>query len=665
MSRSTAACSSARSRTSALAHADHAGGPSSTATCRPRRRRARGLVEPALVAGDERHPRAPFREEPRGGEPDAARSAGHDHVLARQRRSRPDRATIPSLGTVPGVPRRAILLLTTVALVLAGTTDPGPIAAERRGGRCPAFHVQGSVEQVAVTGAEKGATAKLVSTAAEPSPSGRSTARAPPCSATSRRAPATASRSAAPAAPTVTVTSADRHPDPSLYTSQHLDAGFGYIKTRDGTLLSANVQPARAGRGRPLPHRGRVLGLRPVEPRRPPTGVGHRADPRLRDGGREPARHRLLGRGVRLLRTAPVARRLRRDRDRRRAAVGRATARSAWSASRTRASTPALRRRDPASAPRRDHAALGDRRHVPDAVPRRDPERRLRGRWGEGPPGRRAPGGVEVGAGADRQRRHDVRGEPGAAAADPDVLRPRSPSSGHDRVPADDALAPATFVDKINVPVFLAGSWQDEETGGHFPEMLDDFAPGVPVKFTLMNGVHSDSLGPEVITRWAEFLDFYVARRVPTISPAARVLAAACSSRLRTAPASRCPPDRFDPNTDYAAALAAYQAEPPVRVLFDSGAGGPPGAPIAAFETTVRRRGRRRRAPRARGTSSPTARSAPDAPAAATADRLHLRPGGVPRTDAERPRCRRRRTSSPARRRSTGSRCPTARRSPT
>ena len=38
-----------------------------------------------------------------------------------------------------------------------------------------------------------------------------------------------------------------------------------------------------------------------------------------------------------------------------------------------------------------------------------------------------------------------------------------------------DSLAPATFVDKINVPVFIAGAWQDEQTGGRFPAMLDKF----------------------------------------------------------------------------------------------------------------------------------------------------------------------------------------------
>src|SRR5262249_25686962 len=32
---------------------------------------------------------------------------------------------------------------------------------------------------------------------------------------------------------------------------------------------------------------------------------------------------------------------------------------------------------------------------------------------------------------------------------------------------------------------------------------------------------------------------------------------------------------------------AEYEAEPPVRVLFESGAGGPAGAPLAAFDTTL------------------------------------------------------------------------------
>src|SRR4029450_5508794 len=93
-----------------------------------------------------------------------------------------------------------------------------------------------------------------------------------------------------------------------------------------------------------------------------------------------------------------------------------------------------------------------------------------------------------------------------------------------------DALAPANFVNRIDVPVFIAGAWQDEETGAHFAEMLDRFAPHVGVKATLVNGMHSDSLGPALLTRWAEFLDFYVARRVPTVSPSTRLVASVALS---------------------------------------------------------------------------------------------------------------------------------------
>jgi hypothetical protein len=47
------------------------------------------------------------------------------------------------------------------------------------------------------------------------------------------------------------------------------------------------------------------------------------------------------------------------------------------------------------------------------------------------------------------------------------------------------------------------------------------------------------------------------------------------------------PPDRFAGETDYDAALACYEAEPPIRVLFDNGAGAAsPGAPVAGFEAS-------------------------------------------------------------------------------
>ena len=38
-----------------------------------------------------------------------------------------------------------------------------------------------------------------------------------------------------------------------------------------------------------------------------------------------------------------------------------------------------------------------------------------------------------------------------------------------------DPLAPITFVNKINVPVFLACQWTDEQTGGHCPTLAEHF----------------------------------------------------------------------------------------------------------------------------------------------------------------------------------------------
>ncbi len=151
--------------------------------------------------------------------------------------------------------------------------------------------------------------------------------------------------------------------------------------------------------------------------------------------------------------------------------------------------------------------------------------------------------------------------------------------------PGSDAIAPVTFVDRIDVPVFIAGSWQDEETGAHFAHMLDRFAPDVPLKATVMNGVHSDGLAPEVVTRWLEFLDFYVERAVPSVPITARVLASTVLRRYF--PESfEFPADRFDPDGDFDAQLAEYEAEPRVRVRFDVGADAD-GDPVAAFERTA------------------------------------------------------------------------------
>ena len=132
-----------------------------------------------------------------------------------------------------------------------------------------------------------------------------------------------------------------------------------------------------------------------------------------------------------------------------------------------------------------------------------------------------------------------------------------------------DTLAPITFVNKIKVPVFIAGAWQDEQTGGHFPAMLDKFTSSPHVYVTLMNGLHTEALSFPVLGRYAEFLDFYVAKKVPdlsTLNSIAPLVGSAIWGVNSFAPFE----SRFA-GVPYDQALASFEAEPPVRILFEQG----------------------------------------------------------------------------------------------
>ncbi len=150
---------------------------------------------------------------------------------------------------------------------------------------------------------------------------------------------------------------------------------------------------------------------------------------------------------------------------------------------------------------------------------------------------------------------------------------------------AGDSLAPRTFVDKINVPVYLSGQFQDEQTGGHFSTMVPDFTAAPELRVTLTNGTHVEPLGPEQMARLLEFVDFYVGHRKPKVSPLLRAAIGTVYEGLFGYSGATLPPDRFDGYASYADALAAYQAEPPVRVLWENGAGHAPGEPYATAET--------------------------------------------------------------------------------
>lgn len=145
------------------------------------------------------------------------------------------------------------------------------------------------------------------------------------------------------------------------------------------------------------------------------------------------------------------------------------------------------------------------------------------------------------------------------------------------------------LVQDIDVPVFLSGAWQDEQTGPQFGSMLDNFDNAPVTRFTLFNGRHPDGYSPLVLTRWLEFLELYVHEEVPRIDQGIRDAAPAFLEDFFGAPGLELEPDRFADfaDDDLEGVRAAYEAEPDVRVLFENGVCGEiPGAPVACFETT-------------------------------------------------------------------------------
>lgn len=167
---------------------------------------------------------------------------------------------------------------------------------------------------------------------------------------------------------------------------------------------------------------------------------------------------------------------------------------------------------------------------------------------------------------------------------------------------------PSAWVDRIEVPVFLTGQWQDEQTGPHGIALLGLFTGAPDVRGVVTNGPHNDGFAPDQLVEWMDFLQLFVARRVPTVPEDLQGLGSLFLQQVFNAPMT-VGQSRFAAEPDYASALAAWRALPPIRVLFDAGAadGVAPGAPVAAWEASF------------------DAWPVPEA----VADRWHLQPGGA------------------------------------
>ena len=152
-----------------------------------------------------------------------------------------------------------------------------------------------------------------------------------------------------------------------------------------------------------------------------------------------------------------------------------------------------------------------------------------------------------------------------------------APGTGSGRDPSlFDRRSMVDWAASIKVPVFLSGALQDEQTGPQWPALIDAIPKTTPLYVNMVNGDHIDSADPQTLSRWLEFLDLYVADKVPTQPSALGTVfldefASVASGISATAP---LPAIRFTQAPSLEAARADFAANTPlVQVLFDNGAG--------------------------------------------------------------------------------------------
>jgi hypothetical protein len=131
--------------------------------------------------------------------------------------------------------------------------------------------------------------------------------------------------------------------------------------------------------------------------------------------------------------------------------------------------------------------------------------------------------------------------------------------------------------------VFLASAWQDEQTGPYFFTLFDQLTASPTVRLNVYNGVHPDAFQPSVLEEWLNFLELFVAERVPVDQDVARALAPMLYDLVFYTSELEIRESRFKDVATVEEAVAMWKAEPELRAIFESGAGGSPGAPRPTF----------------------------------------------------------------------------------
>ncbi len=446
------------------------------------------------------------------------------------------------------------------------------------------FDVRPSSEQVTVTGASPGATLTLTT------PTGESIAEGEADGAGNLVwrdvAPGTyqvnqITDEGTAASDPFEVAALDDHPDADFYASQEIGPGFGYVETRDGTLLSINVTLPGPVEDGPYPTVIEYSGYDPSNPNEPEPSMGVAAQIGFATVGVNMRGTGCSGGSFDYF--EPVQSLDGYD-------ALEAIAAQPWVAGHkvgmVGVSYPGISQLFVAATQPPSLAAITPLSVIEDVYrsvlyPGGIYNDGFAQSWAESRQADNQQGGqewvAELIAGGDevceanqllRSQNVDLVG---SARSEPFYVPERY-----------DRLAPRTFVDRIEVPVLLAGAWQDEQTGGRFATMLDDFTAAPVFKAILYNGAHADSLSPEILIRWYEFLNLYVAdRSPPPLNPLLRAGAPLLYQGVYGAEGLVIPPDRFTGSETLDEARATFEADPNITVLLEMGASpASPGGPL-------------------------------------------------------------------------------------
>jgi predicted acyl esterase len=151
-----------------------------------------------------------------------------------------------------------------------------------------------------------------------------------------------------------------------------------------------------------------------------------------------------------------------------------------------------------------------------------------------------------------------------------------------------DDRTPGTWAKNIDVPTFLVGGLQDEQLGSHWAKVIPDLADNPDTWVTMFNGNHNDALQPAVLTRWVEFLNLFVADRVPVVPDAVLGFSGLLFEQISHVPTIPLAQTRFAGTTDVEAARERFRKDPRIRILQDVGGGDlGPGALQPGWEMTA------------------------------------------------------------------------------